>query len=333
MTETNDGERSGNYLQALWYVEPGRCDLQLEPLDDPAPDWVQVRTLATAISRGTEGLVFAGKVPESEWGRMRAPHQEGDFPFPVKYGYACAGVVTAGHPDHIGRKVFGLFPHQTCFNAPIDELVFLQDAMPVERAVLAANMETALNALWDGSPSPGDHICVVGGGVVGLLTAYLAARIPGTEVTVVDIEEGRRSIAELIGCRFSQPEQAPADQDLVFHCSASEAGLSTALKTAGHGASIIEMSWYGDRKIGVPLGADFHSRRLVLKSSQVGTIPADRQARWSYRRRLSLALSLLDDPVLDKLISHRIPFAESPKHLPDILGGKVDALAPVLVYS
>ncbi len=292
-----------------------------------------VRTIASALSRGTEGLVLRGEVPESERKRMRAPHQEGDFPFPVKYGYACVGVIETGPRERIGDKVFGLFPHQTHFTASLDDLHILPRGLPAERAVLAANMETALNALWDGLPSPGDHICVVGGGVVGLLTGYLAARLPAATVTLVDVNETRRGVAEVLGMKFATPQDAPFDQDLVFHASAQAAGLETALKSAGNGATVIEMSWYGDKSVSVPLGADFHARRLVLKSSQVGTIPAARQQRWTYRRRLATALSLLQEPLLDQLISHRIPFETAPQQLPEILMGKVDALAPVLIYS
>ncbi|WP_417688236.1 zinc-dependent alcohol dehydrogenase [Roseibium sp.] len=284
------------------------------------------------MSRGTESTVFSGLVPESEWDRMRAPNQEGAFPFPVKYGYACVGMVESGPEELLGRNVFGLFPHQTHFVAAPDTLHKLAPEIPVKRAVLAANMETALNSLWDGLPSPGDHICVVGGGVVGLLTAYLAARIPGTRVTVVDKNPERGDVATALGAKFALPEKVPANQDLVFHASSSSAGLETALRAAGTGTTVIEMSWYGSRKVEASLGADFHARRLALKSSQVGTIPSARQPRWDFRRRLALALSLLDDPRLDLLLSHEISFHESPGRLPELLSGEADALMPVLVY-
>ncbi|MEJ8476528.1 zinc-dependent alcohol dehydrogenase [Roseibium algae] len=303
------------------------------PLGAPQSGQSRVRTLATGVSRGTESLIFKNLVPESEWHRMRAPNQDGEFPYPVKYGYANVGVIEDGPPEYVGCKVFGLFPHQTHYNAPLSGLHILPDGLPAERAVLAANMETALNALWDGLPSLGDHICVVGGGVVGLLTAYLAARIPATRVTLIDVNEARRGVAVKLGFEFSLPQDAPDNQDLVFHTSACSAGLETALKAAGNGASVVEMSWYGAHTVSVPLGADFHSRRLVLKSSQVGTIPASRQERWNYTRRLGVALSLLIDPELDVLISHRIPFEEAPSRLPDIYMGRLDALAPVLIYS
>lgn len=319
--------------KALWYTGRQTCALESAVCEAPKPGEVRVGSLFGAISRGTEGLIFRGEVPESEWQRMRAPFQAGDFPYPVKYGYANVGRVLDGDPELAGRLVFSLFPHQSVFTLPSGSCVPVPPGVPAERAVLAANMETALNALWDGKPSPGDHICVVGGGVVGHLTAYLAARMPGSRVTVVDINPARAAVAEALGAEFALPDSAPRDQDLVFHTSASSEGLATALRCAGDGSAVVEMSWYGSRDVLAPLGADFHCRRLQLVSSQVGTIPAGRQARWTFRRRLETALSLLDDPALDALISHRIPFHELPERLPDLLNRSADVLAALVVYE
>ena len=319
--------------QALWYIEPGRCGLETVSLDKMKTGEVLIETLFSGISRGTEGLVFRGDVPSSEWQRMRAPHQEGDFPFPVKYGYANVGTVLAGDPDLDGRLVFSLFPHQSVFALPSTACVPVPEGVSAERAVLAANMETALNALWDGKPSPGDHICVVGGGVVGLLTAYVAGRLPGSKVTVVDTNPDRAKVAIALGLEFALPEDAPVDQDLVFHTSATSAGLATALACAGDGTSIVEMSWYGAHAVTAPLGADFHCRRLKLVSSQVGTIPVERQARWTYRRRLETALALLADPVLDCLVTHKVAFPDLPEQLPGLLDKASDVLAALVVYD
>ncbi|MCK7615549.1 zinc-dependent alcohol dehydrogenase [Roseibium sediminicola] len=319
--------------RALWYTGPEQCGLEQAAVAGVKAGEVLVRSLFSGISRGTEGLVFRGEVPMSEWQRMRAPFQAGDFPFPVKYGYANVGEVLEGDPGLAGRIVFSLYPHQSVFTLPSDACVPLPDGVPAERAVLAANMETALNALWDGKPSPGDHICVVGGGVVGLLTAYVAGRLPGSKVTLVDRYPGRSAVAEALGLGFALPEDAPRDQDLVFHASATSAGLATALQCAGDGTSVVEMSWYGANEVQVPLGADFHCRRLKLVSSQVGTIPVERQARWSYRRRLETAMTLLCDPALDRLISHRLPFADLPQRLPEVLNKASDVLAAVVVYE
>lgn len=319
--------------RALWYTSPGTCAIRDCDSDPPKQGDVLVRSLFSCISRGTESLVMRGQVPESEWQRMRAPFQQGAFPFPVKYGYANVGEVMDGPSSLVGTRVFSLYPHQTVFSLPSGACVPIPASVSSPRAALAANMETAVNAIWDGKPSPGDHICVVGGGVVGLLTSYVCRRLPGSKVTLIDTNAQRARIAEAFGLLFASPDRAPADQDLVFHTSATSAGLSTALMCAGDRATVIEMSWYGDQAVKAPLGADFHSRRLRLVSSQVGTIPAERQARWTHRRRLETAMSLLDDPVLDQLISHLIPFDEAPDRLPELLNGAADALAALIVYD
>jgi len=318
--------------QALWYVAEKECEIRKEAVHSPTAGNVLVHAQASAISRGTERLVFLGQIPLGEVDRMRAPFQCGGFPFPVKYGYACVGTVAEGETALKGRSVFCLHPHQTSFVVPEAACRPVPDDVPAHRAALAANMETALNALWDGKPSPADHISVVGGGVVGLLIAYLCAKIPGTTVTVVDTDEARSEIATAFGCRFCGPDEAPPEQDLVFHASASAAGLETALSSAGKEARVVEVSWYGDRTVPVSLGASFHSQRLQLISSQVGTIPPDRRNRWTYARRLSAALELLNDPQLDLLITRRISFHDLPGQLPAYLTDADAGLAAVVVY-
>jgi NADPH:quinone reductase-like Zn-dependent oxidoreductase len=319
--------------QALWYVAPGRAEIRPESVPAPGADQVRVRALYGAISRGTERLVFAGRVPESEHGRMRAPFMAGAFPFPVKYGYATVGRVEEGPPGLVGRNVFVLYPHQTVFVAPAEAVVPVPDGVPPSRAVLAANMETALNGLWDAQPGPGDRIAVVGAGVVGALVARLAARIPGTEVTLVDIDPARAALAQKLGLRFALPEAAPQNCDLVIHASASAAGLATALRLAGLEATVLELSWYGAGEIPVPLGGAFHSQRLKLVSSQVGMVAASHRARWDYPRRRAAALALLDDPALDALLAPAIGFHDLPARLPAILEPAGGVLCQVISYA
>ena len=326
-------DKLGLPSRAVWYTGLEQCRVRETAATRPNDDDVVVRAICSGISRGTEGLVFRGEVPQSEWCRMRAPFQTGEFPYPVKYGYASVGEVIQGDPALIGSTVFSLYPHQNIYTIPSLSCIPVPKAVSAERAVLSANMETALNALWDGKPSPGDQISVVGGGVIGMLTAYLCQKMPGTRVSLVDANPGRAQISASFGLKFCLPDDAPRDQDLVFHASASAGGLSTALACAGDEAPVIEMSWYGSRDVPVPLGADFHSRRLKLISSQVGTIPADRRGRWTYRRRLETAISLLDDPVLDQLITHRLPFDTVPDRLPEVLNKASDVLAALIVYD
>ena len=328
--------RSAGKMQVargLWYTKPGVAELRTSPLSPPKPGEARVRMLWSGVSRGTERLVANGAVPASEWERMRCPLQEGAFPFPVKYGYCAVGTVEDGPSELMGRTVFALHPHQDVFVAPVAMLYPLPDGLPARRATLAANMETALNAHWDAGTGPGDHIVVVGAGIVGLMVAHLAARIAGTEVTVIDVAQARAPVAQALGARFALPEAAPQDADIVFHTSASAAGLATALRCAGLEGTVVELSWYGDRRIDVPLGDAFHSRRLKLISSQVGHVAPSRRPRWSYRRRLEAALALLDVPALDALVAETIPFADAPKLLPALLSADSAAsLAPVIAY-
>lgn len=318
--------------RALWYVRPGAAELRAQSLPPLPPDHALVRTQYSGISRGTERLVFSGAVPESEHDRMRAPLQEGAFPFPVKYGYCAAGIVEDGPDDVIGRTVFCLHPHQDLFIAPLAMLAPVPQAVPARRATLAANMETALNAVWDGAVSPGDTVVVVGGGIVGLMVATLAAAIPGTHTTLVDPVEARASLAASLGFAYAPPAKAPTDADVVFHTSATGDGLATAIASAGMEATVVELSWYGEKPIPASLGGAFHSRRLRLVSSQVGQVAMSHRPRWSYRRRLEKALRLLENPALDALVADEVAFATLPAALPAILTGGAASLPPVVRY-
>jgi NADPH:quinone reductase-like Zn-dependent oxidoreductase len=318
--------------RAIWYSAPGQAELRQEALAAPAADEVRVRALFGAVSRGTEALVLAGRVPESEFERMRAPFMAGNFPFPVKYGYATVGRIESGAEALRGRTVFTLHPHQDFFNIPADAAMILPDNLPPQRAVLAANMETALNAVWDAAPGPADRIAVVGAGVVGSLVAYLCGRLPGAEVTLVDINPARAELAKTLGVGFARPETARGDCDLVVHASGNPAGLGTALALAGNEATVLEMSWYGDAVVTAPLGGAFHSRRLRLISSQVGQIAPSHRPRWSHRRRLAAALTLLTDARLDALLAPPVLFADLARRLPDILDAGNGILCQPIAY-
>jgi threonine dehydrogenase-like Zn-dependent dehydrogenase len=330
MTRRSTGKT--RIARALWYAKKGVAELRAAPLPRPQPGEALVRTLFSGISRGTERLVFNGAVGRSEWERMRGPNQEGAFSFPVKYGYCATGVVEEGPSELVGRTVFCLHPHQDFFNVAAASLLPVPDAVPARRATLTANMETALNALWDGGAGPGDRIVVVGAGVVGLLVTSLAARLPGAEVTAIDVDESRRPVVEALGGRFARAEQAPQDADIVFHASASSAGLDIAIKCAGLEGTIVEMSWYGEKAVSVDLGGAFHSRRLKLVSSQVGQVAASRRPRWDFRRRVEAAVRLLALPALDQLVAEEIAFEDAPRELPRILRASAPGLAPVIRY-
>ncbi len=306
--------------QALWLAQPHHAELRTEHLPEPALDEVRVRALHSGVSRGTETLVFRGEVPASEHARMRAPFQSGDFPGPVKYGYCSVGVVEQGPPALMGCAVFCLYPHQTRYVVPAAAVHPLPDGVPPARAVLAANMETAVNALWDAAPRVGDRIAVVGGGTLGMLVAWLAARLPGTHVQLVDTQPARRALADRLRLEFALPQDARPEADLVIHASGQASGLTTALQLAAFEATVLELSWYGAQPVSVPLGEAFHARRLTLRSSQVGQIASAQRARWSHARRMALALSLLTDPALDCLITDVAPFATLPQVLARLAG-------------
>lgn len=321
--------------RAFWITGPREgCILEAPIAADQADvcePWVVVQTLWSGVSRGTESLVFNGRVPESEFDRMRAPFQEGVFPWPVKYGYANVGRVLEGPGELIGKMVFCLFPHQERYSVPASAVTPIPPGVPPERAILAANMETAINGLWDAMPAVGDRIAVVGLGVVGLLVSWLASRIPGTQVTAIDTNPARAILAEALGLMFATGSSAD-DHDLVIHASGHESGLEAALSLVGQDATLLEMSWYGDTPVSIPLGRGFHSRRLTLRSSQVGQIPPARQPRWTYRKRLELALELLQHDVLDQLITAETAFEQMPETMSRILANGSDTLCHRIKY-
>jgi threonine dehydrogenase-like Zn-dependent dehydrogenase len=311
--------------RAFWTIGPGQGEIRPEILAEPAAGMVQIRALASGVSRGTEALVFAGRVPPGQFDAMRAPLMGGTFPFPVKYGYSIVG------QSDDGSRVFVLHPHQDRFLAPQAMCVPVPDAIPTHRAVLAANMETALNLCWDAAPLAGERVLVIGAGVVGLLAASLLARFPATAVTVVDVIPERASIARALGCTFALPDDAPPEQELIVHASASEAGLRLALDRAAFEGRIVEASWYGDAAPSVPLGGTFHARRLRLIATQVGAVSPAMRGRRSHAERLATALALLDNPAYDALLEGPTRFDALPEAIPRIL--EPGGLCHVITYE
>ncbi len=313
-------------------IRPGVAEVRTAPLGPLGEGEARVRTRFTAISRGTETLVFHGLVPTSEHTRMRAPFQEGEFSGAVKYGYINVGVVEAGPSELVGCTVFCLYPHQTVFQVPASALTPVPSELPARRAVLTAGMETALNALWDSQIKIGDRVVVVGAGVIGTLTAYLASEVAGTDVLLIDVDEGKQAIASALGLAFAPKLPSGHDADLVFHATGHPEGLATSLSAAGQEARVMELSWYGTRAVQAPLGQDFHAKRLVLQSSQVGSLPASQTARWDYARRLQCAMRLLCDDRLDALITGECAFADLPAALEEICAPESRALCHRVRY-
>ncbi|GHF28317.1 dehydrogenase [Streptomyces griseoluteus] len=318
--------------RAFWLSSPGHGELRDVTLPEPGEDEVLVRALYSGVSRGTETLVFRGGVPESQHDVMRAPFQEGDFPAPVKYGYLSVGVVERGPDELTGRTVFCLHPHQSRYVVPVSAVTVVPDRVPAARAVLAGTVETAVNALWDAAPQIGDRISVVGGGMIGCSVAALLARFPGIRLQLVDADPARAETAKALGVDFATPDEATGERDLVIHASATEQGLTRALELLAPEGTVVELSWYGDRRVTLPLGEAFHSRRLTLRASQVGTVsPAARPGR-GYAERMALALDLLADPALDALITGESDFGELPELMPRLASGEIPALCHRIRY-
>jgi 2-desacetyl-2-hydroxyethyl bacteriochlorophyllide A dehydrogenase len=317
--------------RAFWVAAPGRGEIRAESLAAPLAGDVTVRALYSGISRGTEALVFQGRVPVSEHQRMRAPFQSGDFPAPVKYGYASVGRIERGPSELEGRNVFVLFPHQTRYHVPASAAHVIPPAVPLPRAVLAASLETAVNVLWDARPHLGDRIAVVGGGTVGCLVAWLATRV-GSEVELVDVNPSRAAVAAALGVRFAAPERATENADVVIHTSGSPAGLAQSLRLAGFEAVVVDASWYGNQPVPLALGEAFHAKRLTLRSSQVGHVAASQRARWDTHRRMQLALGLLADPALDVLLTGETDFDALPQTMAALAEAPGDTLCHRIRY-
>jgi threonine dehydrogenase-like Zn-dependent dehydrogenase len=316
---------------AFW-VSPGRGEIRPVTVAEPGPGQVRVRTLRSGVSRGTETLVFRGAVPPDQHERMRAPHQDGEFPGPVKYGYLNVGVVEAGPPALLGKTVFCLHPHQTAYVVPATDVTVVPDGVPADRAVLAGTVETAVNALWDAAPMVGDRVTVVGAGMVGCCVARLLAAIPGTDVTLVDVDPTRAEVAGSLDVAFAHPSEAVGGRDLVVHASATEAGLRRSLELLAPDGEVIDLSWYGDTPVRLDLGGAFHSGRLRLRASQVGDVALNRRHRRTRGERLALALDLLRDPAYDALFSGASTFAELPELMADLTAGRRSALCHTITY-
>ncbi|MHA5047051.1 zinc-dependent alcohol dehydrogenase [Streptomyces sp. SD15] len=319
--------------RAFWLRSPGHGEIREIALPAPTEGEVLVRALYSGVSRGTETLVFRGGVPESQHASMRAPFQDGVFPAPVKYGYLSVGRVEEGPAELLGRTVFCLYPHQTRYVVPVSAVTVVPESVPAARAVLAGTVETAVNALWDAAPLVGDRIAVVGGGMVGCSVAALLARFPGVRVQLVDADPARGEIARALGVDFALPEDAADECDLVVHASATEAGLTRSLELLAQEGTVLELSWYGDRRVSLPLGEAFHSRRLQIRSSQVGSVSPARRASRTYADRLALALELLADPAFDALVTGECGFEELPDVMAKLASGSIPGMCHRVVYG
>lgn len=319
--------------RAFWLRSPGSGEIRPAALRDPGPDEVLIRTVCSGVSRGTETLVFRGAVPRDQYTAMRAPFQEGDLPCPVKYGYLNVGTVERGPSELRGRVVFCLYPHQTAYVVPASAVTVVPEGVPPARAVLAGTVETAVNALWDAAPMLGDRVTVVGAGMVGCCVARLLSAFPATQVTLVDVDAGRAEVAAALGVDFALPADAAGARDLVVHASATSAGLQRSLELLAPERTVIDLSWYGDEEVRLSLGGAFHSGRLGIRASQVGTLSPARAGRRTAAERLALALELLRDPDFDVLLTGQSHFRELPGVMGRLAAGRLPALCHTITYE
>ncbi len=318
---------------AFWLRAPGCGEIRPVELPEPGPADVVVRTVRSGISRGTETLVFRGRVPPDQRARMRAPFQEGNFPGPVKYGYLNVGAVEEGPADLRGRTVFCLYPHQTAYVVPAGAVSIVPEGVPPARAVLAGTVETAVNALWDAAPLVGDRVAVIGAGMLGCCVARVLHGFPAMRVTLVDVDPERADIAAALGVDFALPEEADGGCDLTVHTSATSAGLQRALDLLAAEGTVLDLSWYGDTEVRLSLGGAFHSGRLGIRSSQVGVISPARAARRTAADRLALALELLRDPAFDALLTGESHFDELPEVMARLAEGSLPAVCHTITYG
>jgi 2-desacetyl-2-hydroxyethyl bacteriochlorophyllide A dehydrogenase len=319
--------------RAFWVRAAGAGEIRPVELPELRPGDVLVRTLHSAVSRGTESIVFAGRVPPSQYSQMRAPFQAGEFPGPVKYGYLNVGIVEAGPGHLVGRTVFCLYPHQTAYVVPAEAVTVVPDAVPPARAVLAGTVETAVNALWDAAPLVGDRVAVVGAGMVGCCIARLLGQFPAANVTLVDVDDDRAAVAKALDVRFAGPNDAPRDVDLVMHASGTAAGLQLALDLLRPEGTVVDVSWYGDKPVSLRLGEAYHSRRLTIRSSQVGLVAPSRRSSRTTADRLSLALDLLRDDAFDSLLTEATPFDGLPGLMSALAAGEAGGICHPISYD
>ncbi|MFJ5957576.1 zinc-binding alcohol dehydrogenase [Paenarthrobacter sp. NPDC092416] len=318
--------------QAYWVTDKGRGELRRESIQTPGPGEALVRTLYSGISRGTERVVHEGRVPVRVAERMHAPHQEGDFPGPVKYGYLSVGVVEEGPEEWLGQNVFSLHPHQDLYVVPVKELTRIPETVPARRAVLTGIVEVAINAIWEGGPRLGDRVAVVGAGLVGGAVATLLRNFPLGRLELVDPDPKKAKLAEAIKVDFAQPKDANNDCDVVFHCSGTDDGLKLSLQLAGDDSDVVEVSWFADKDVTLPLGEDFHARRLTIRSSQVSVVAKARRHRRTNAQRLALAVEQLKDPVFDIFLTGECRFHDLPAAMIDLFGRRGSGFCQVVAY-
>ncbi|MEN0004557.1 MAG: zinc-binding alcohol dehydrogenase [Bacteroidota bacterium] len=318
------------HSNALWHLSSSTSSLLSSAIPAPKEGQCLVKSEFSLISLGTERLVASGAVPVDLHQNMRVPYMEGSFELPVKYGYSLVGqVVTQGYPLS-GKKVHLMHPHQSYCIVEAEALTLIPEKVPIRRAVLASNLETAVNAVWDSQVQIGDRVLVVGFGMIGALTALLLQQIAGVEVYIAERLPQRRALAQQLDFQLLAEE---TDFDITFHTSSSSSGLQMAIDRLGYEGTSVELSWYGTKEVSMQLGASFHQQRKRLIASQVGQVPGSKQNRWDYRRRKQLVFQLLQQEKFDQLLTHEISLSEAPALFGKLREGTLEGIGWTIKYD
>ena len=339
---------------ALYFTGPETVEVRAATVGEPDADELLVDTRASAISAGTELLVYRDQTPDDLPADEALDALDGDLSYPLRYGYAASGVVRAAgadvDPDWVGRSVFSFVPHQTSFRATPDSVVALPPGTTPAAGSLLPSVETATNVVLDAAPRLGERVVVFGAGVIGLCVTRLLADFPLESLVVVDPIERRRDLAAALGAdRTTTPAEldaadsagsgladanAPADgADLAIELSGQPSALDDAIGAVGYDARIVVGSWYGTKRAPIDLGGRFHRDRIDIVSSQVSTISPELRGRWDRDRRMDAALDRLDGIPADELITHRIPFERAPEAYELLDSGSDEAVQVILEYS
>tara|TARA_B100001113_G_scaffold7774_1_gene6337 strand:- start:2368 stop:3336 length:969 start_codon:yes stop_codon:yes gene_type:complete len=295
-----------NYTAQSFWVNKKKGVIKKELLRQPlAKDELLVKAHYSGISYGTEKIVFDSHVPTNQYKFMRAPHQVGEFNKEVKYGYLSVGKVIDGPNDMLNKMVYTMFPHQSIYVIKSTLVTLIPKHIPIRRALLTANMETAINAMWDSKPSIGDKVYVVGAGIVGILMAYVLSSTFGINVTVIDSDKNKKKLCEFFNIDFENSMDCIENPDIIYECSGNISVLSELINNSTLETKICILSWYGKQQSKIKMGENCFSRRLEIIFSQVGNITALKSKKWNNLSRRALALQLLDNKKLDILIDKK----------------------------
>lgn len=313
----------------LWFTAPFSVEVREVTLPAPAADEVVVRTRYSAVSAGTELLLYRGQMPGSMSLDATLSSLQQSSGYPLQYGYACVGEVQQTgrdvDPDWQGRQVFSFQPHASHFLATTDQLIAVPDDLSAQAAVFLPNMETAVNLVQDGQPLIGERVVVLGQGIVGLLLSGLLARFPLADLAAVEGQPDRQDLARTFGVKdVYSPDEATravasssdgypamADADLIYEVSGQPEALNLAIALSGFASRIVIGSWYGSKRVPIDLGGKAHRNRLQLITSQVSTLAPGLSGRWDKQRRYHLAWDMIRATDTAQLITHNLPLEEA----------------------